>query len=181
MIKNIAFLFIFLLITGCTSPKKLIVADVLDATPVITGSVVNSSAFVKGGSLVIGSFKAGVGAEANDETDELSWMMVKGIRDTLPHENTHLKISTDDQGDSDFELEGYIDDYGRDPHLSHMKLRKDQIHLAIDGEIWLRDTGEKVILFQTSTVIDLKNQNPKTEAYQIGVAVAHFIGSNNLN
>ena len=26
-------------------------------------------------------------------------------------------------------------------------------------------------------VIDLKTQNPKTVAYQIGVGIAHFIGS----
>ena len=48
-------------------------------------------------------------------------------------------------------------------------------HLSVDGEIWLRETGEKIFLFQTSIMIDLKTQNPKTVAYQIGVAIAHFI------
>lgn len=177
MLKNILLLFIFLIFTGCSTPKKLIVADYLDATPVVTGSVVNASAFAKGGSLVLGSFKPGVGAEANDDTDELSWMIVKGIKDTLPEDNTNFKISPLDQGDSDFTLEGYIDDFGRDSHFTHVKLRDTQIHLAIDGEIWLRETGEKVFLFQTSTVIDLKLQNPKTVAYEMGVAIAHFIGS----
>ena len=146
----------------------MLVSDVLDVNPVITGSVLNSSAFMKGGSLSLGAFKAGTNAAADDETDQLSWMMIKGIKDTLPEDNTHFTIASDDQKNSDCFLEGYIEDYGTKGHKAH---------LSIDGEIWLRDTGEKVLLFQTSINIDLKTQKPKTVAYEIGVAIAHYIGS----
>jgi len=177
VVKISSFLFIILLICGCASPKKAIVSDSLDVVPIVTGSVINASAFSKGGTLVLGSFKAGPGAEANDETDQLSLMMIKGIKETLPEDNTPFTIAQDDQKDSDCYLDGYIEDYGRDEHFSHMKLRKTQAHLSIDGEIWLRETGEKIFTFQTSSVINLKTQNPKTVAYQMGVAIAHFIGS----
>ena len=125
----------------------------------------------------MGSFKPGPGAEANDDTDQLSLMMIKGIKDALPQNSTHFTVSADAQKDPDCFLDGYIDDYGRDPHYSHLKLRKNQVHLSVSGEIWLRETGEKIFLFQTSIVIDLKTQNPKTVAYQTGVAIARFIGS----
>ncbi len=118
--------------------------------------------------MVLGSFKPGPGAEAGDETDQLSLMMIKGIKDTLLKDSTHFTIPADDPKDSDFYLDGYIEDYGRRGHF---------YHLSVDGEIWLRDTGEKILLFQTSTMIDIKTQNPKTVAYQIGVAIVHFIGS----
>jgi hypothetical protein len=133
---------------------------------VITGSLPNPSAFEKGGRLALGSFKPGPGAAADDETDELSSMIIKGIKDTLPAANTHFTIPADDGQDSDFDLEGYIEDYGNKGHSSH---------LSVDGAIELRETGEKILLFQTSVMIDLKTQNPKTVAYRIGAAIAHFI------
>jgi len=135
---------------------------------VITGSVVNPVAFEKGGSLALGSFKAGTGAAADDETDQLSAMMIKGIKDTLPQDNTHFTFPADAQKDPDCFLDGYIEDYGKKGRFSH---------LSIDGEIWLRETGEKIFVFQSSTTINLKIQNPRTVAYQIGEAIAHFIGS----
>ena len=168
VVRNLLFLFIILLVGGCSSSKKIIVSDSLDATPVITGSVVNPSAFEKGGTLILGVFKPGAAAAADDETDQLSSMLIKGIKDTLPGSNTHFIIQTDDQKESDFYLDGYIEDYGHKGHSSH---------LSLDGEIWLRETGEKVLLFQTSTMINLKTKDPNTVAYQIGVAIAQFIAS----
>ena len=180
MIKNISILLLAILICGCSTTKKSIVSDSLDAIPVITGSVVNQAAFQKGGSLVLGTFQPGSGAAADDETDQLSSMIIKGINETLPGDHTHFSVS-DDPKDSDCVLEGFIETYGSDPKASHMKLRKDQTFLSVDGDIWLRMTGEKIFLFQTSMVIDLKSQNPNTVAYQIGQAVAHYIGSQNID
>lgn len=177
MIRNLSFLFIFILFGGCASSKTEIVSDSLDSIPVITGSVLNETAFQKGGTLVLDAFRAGQGAEANDDTDQLSLMMIKGIKDTLPGDNTRFTIQTGNQKDPDCLLDGYIEDFGRDGHISHLKLRKNQVHLSVDGEIWLQETGEKIFLFNSTTVINLKTQNPKTVAYQIGVAIAHFIGS----
>jgi len=144
---------------------------------VITGTVVNSSAFEKGGTLVLGTFKPGTDAAADDQTDQLSAMMIKGIKDTLPGENKRFTFPVDTQQDSDCLLEGYIEDYGHDVRVAHLKLRKDQTYLSVNGEIWLRETGEKIFSFQTSVVINLKTQNPNTVAYQIGVAIAHFIAA----
>jgi hypothetical protein len=168
VVKNLSFLFIILLICGCSSSKKVIISDTSGSAPVVTGSVVDPTAFAKGGTLLLNSFKAGTNAAADDELDQLSAMMIKGIKDTLPGSNSHFTVQSDDQKDSDFFLEGYIEDYGRKGHLAH---------LSVDGEIWLRETGEKIFLFQTSTVIHLKSQDPKSVAYQIGAAIAHFIGS----
>lgn len=168
MPRNILILILIISICGCASAKKSIVSQSLDEAVVVTGSVVNPDASEKGGALALGSFKPGPGAAANDETDQLSWMMVKGIKETLPEDNTHFAIQTENADNSDFLLDGYIEEYDRKGHFAH---------LSVDGEIWLRSTGEKIFLFQTSTRIDLKKQSPKTVAYQIGVAIAHYIGS----
>ncbi len=93
---------------------------------------------------------------------------LRGQKSFIFIDNTfNLRLSIT-QKNSDCFLEGYIEDYDRRGHFAH---------LSVDGEIGLRDTGEKIFLFQTSIMIDLKTQNPKTVAYQIGGAIAHFIGS----
>ena len=165
---------------GCGSSKRAVVSNSLDEFPVVTGSVVNTAAFTKGGTLVLGLFKPGPGAAADDETDQISQMIIKGISDSLPEDNTHFTIQTENVKDPDCFLEGYIENYGRDDHTKHLKLRNNQSFLSVDGDIWLRETGEKVFLFQTSVVIDLKKKDPKSAAYQIGVAIAHFIGAHNV-
>ena len=40
-------------------------------------------------------------------------MLVKGIKDTLLEEKTRFSIVEDDQKNSDFYLEGYIEEYGQ--------------------------------------------------------------------
>ena len=143
----------------------------------VRGSVVNASIFEKGGSLALGAFKPGAGAAADDETDQISSIIIRGIKDTLPGENTPFTVSGEDQNSTDTFLEGFIENYGRDELAARQKLRKNQVFLSIDGEIWSHQTGEKIFSFQTSCVINLKTQNPKTVAYQMGVAIAQFIGS----
>ena len=153
---------------GCASSKKMIITESLDETPVITGSIVNPAVFEKGGSLILGSFKPGSNAAADDTTDHLSMMIIKGINDTLPAINNPFTIVSDDQKNTDCVLEGYIEDYSK---------KGNAYILSVDGEIWLKATGEKIFLFQTSAIIKIKTQNPNTIAYEIGIAVAHYIGS----
>lgn len=165
--KILPFLLIIILFGGCSSSQKAVIPDALSAAPVITGSVINADAFKKGGMLALGSFKPGPGAAADDETDQLSAMMIKGIKDALPASGTPFTILPSDQSNSDLFLEGYIEDYGSKGRSAH---------LSVDGEIWLRETGEKILMFQTTVVFNLKNQDPKTVAYQIGCAIANFMG-----
>ena len=174
MARNLLFLFIFFLIYGCLPAKKIIPADSFSSqsVPVVTGSLVNSAAFERGGTIALGLFKPGPEAAANEETDSLSLMLIKGIKETLLKEKTHFTIAEDEQKNPDFLLEGYIENYAKAKRFSHT-----EAHLSVDGEIGLRETGEKILLFQSSAVINLKNQDPLGVAYQMGVAIAHFIGS----
>jgi hypothetical protein len=177
VLKNLSLLLIIFILGGCSASTKIVIPNHSDEAPFVTGSVVNSSAFAKGGTLVLKSFKAGDGAAADEETDRLSSMVIKGITDTLPGENTKFTFQTQDPDDSDFYLAGHIENYGDASSVHNMGLRKNQVYLSLDGEIWLRETGEKVLLFQTSTIFNLKTQDPTAEAYQIGVGIAHYIGS----
>ena len=174
---KIPFLVFILIFCGCSSSKNTIIADSLDATPVISGAVVNASLMARGGSLVLGAFKPGAGAVADDQTDQISGMILKGIRDALPENAPAFKIQSNSKATPDYILEGIIENYGRTGPSPH-PLRKNQIFMSVDGNIWLTQTGEKILLFRTSIIIDLKTQNSISEAYQVGAAIARFIGTN---
>jgi hypothetical protein len=166
VVKKLPFLFIIFLICGCSSSKKTIQPYSYIETPVVTGSLINHAAFERGGTLGLGLFRPGSGAAANEETDRLSSMLIKGVKEALQAEKTHFTI-LDDPKNSDCLLEGYIEEYSHKGRFSH---------LSVDGEIWLQETGERIFLFQTSVMINNKKQDPIEVAYQMGLAIAHFIG-----
>jgi hypothetical protein len=180
VVKYLSLLFIIVLIGACATSKRAPVSHTPAApqaptepqapvavAPQISGSVLTSSLFTRGGSLSLGSFKAGTGAAANDETDDLSARIMQGIHDILPGMGTVFSLA-DNPTESDYVLEGYIENYTK---------RGSVANLSVDGEIWLQSTGEKIFVFQTSMVIDLKKQEPKSVAYQIGEAIARFMAT----
>ncbi|MBF0504958.1 MAG: hypothetical protein HQL14_07645 [Candidatus Omnitrophica bacterium] len=176
MIKKLSFLLLFTVICGCSSTKKIDHSHLFTKAPVVTGSLINATAFQREGSLVLGVFKPGPDAAANDETDRLSLMLIKGIKETLLQEKTaHFKILDDDQKNPDFVMDGYIEGYTKAGRFSHLLWHKNEARLSVDGEIWLQKTGEKIFMFQASEVINLNNQNSLSAAYQMGAAIAEFI------
>lgn len=171
--QYLSVLALVVMVCGCSSGRTQLVSESLDLVPLVSGSVVNSLAVAKGGHIGLGAFRPGAGAAANEQTDELSQMLVAGIRDSLLSTHTQFTLGKDAQRDPDCILEGTIENYGR--QAGAILGAHDRMSLVINGNIWLRDTGEKILLFQGSVVIDAKRQDPKTSAYQMGVAVARFI------
>ena len=98
------------LISGCTSSKKIIVSQALDAIPAVTGSIINPSVFDTGGTLALGTFKPGANASADDQTDKLSSMIIKGFKDVFSSQSNHFTLQKGNINDSDAVLEGFIAD-----------------------------------------------------------------------
>ena len=77
----------------------------------IAAKIVNREVFSKGGTLVVLPFKAGVGVSANQQMDRMSMMIAKGAIDYLVEQKTPFTIlTTQDQGNPDLIIEGYIED-----------------------------------------------------------------------
>src|SRR4029079_12226566 len=74
----------------------------------VTGAVMDSEILAQGGDLALVPFKAGDQAEANDETDRISMMILKGIKDSLDQQNTSLHVIDASQTHPKVALQGYI-------------------------------------------------------------------------
>ena len=141
----------------------------------VTGSVINAQSFHKGGTLALSAFKPGPGAAANEQTDRLSLMLIKGIKESLSQHNTPFMLADGNDNSPNFVMAGYIEDYAQSPGVSRHILRKNEAALSVDGEIWFQETGEKVFIFQGVTNINLKKEDPMAKAYQLGRAIGDAI------
>ena len=134
----------------------------------VSGTLLNEKALDIGGTLGLTAFNAGPGAAAGEELDRISLMLAKGIKENLSLQTTAIKISENDKEDPSLLLKGYIEEYGQKNH---------KINFAVDGEIWLQETGAKVLIFQTAYVVDLKKEDPQQVAFRMGQAIGDYIAA----
>ena len=123
---------------------SLAFATELSSIPSVTGSVVDEAVLFKGGKLALSAFKPGPGAEAGDQTDKISAMLLRGITQALSTRPLPLAI-IEGEG-ADFVLDGYIEDLAQSGRFSRLVLRQKKAGLSVDGEIWSQASGRKVLL-----------------------------------
>lgn len=132
--------------------------------PVVSGNLVDIPKLKAGGKVGFMPFKAGPRAEANDQLDRLSLMLIKGIGDALQEQKTNLTV-TQQEEEADFVVDGYIEEFSR-------------ARFSISGALWRRDVGERALTFASSRNIKAKKQDPMGTAYQMGMDIGRFIAAN---
>lgn len=175
--RFILFISIILCCSGCfSSVPKAASPVVADQIEIPTGKIVNREVFSKGGTLVVLPFKAGVGVSANQQMDRMSMMIAKGAIDYLVEQKTPFTIlTTQDQGNPDLIIEGYIEDIDSPGKVGRLVLRQKQTTLHITGQMVMSGTKERVMIFQnTKTMPDPKRDGLEI-AYQMGQDLGRFI------
>jgi hypothetical protein len=143
----------------------------------VGGIVLDQSLLSQGGDLALGPFKPGDQAEANDETDRISSMILKGIKDYFDSQHTSLHVVDATQTHPKFVLEGYIHEFSKAGKMSRMMMRPNKDVLRIEGEIWLIPSGQRLAGFSANKKFDPKKEKPFDVAYALGHDIAEFIVS----
>ena len=167
----ICILSIFLL-SSCAH-KNVQKASVEPGKTAVSGDIVNASRLNSGGKLGLAVFKAGPGAQSDEQLDQISLMLIKGINERLQEHQTSL-IVTDDEDSADLILQGYVEEFFQPGKFDRWVKHKNRCRLSVSGEIWQRDTGTKVLTFASSQTIPLKAQHLDI-AYRMGQAIGDFI------
>lgn len=139
----------------------------------VAGDLVNLKRLNEGGKVGLLMFKAGPRAEANEQLDRVSLMLIKGIRESLDRRRTPLTITTD-QAQADLVLQGYVEEFSRPGKFDRWVKRRDKGRLSVSGEVWQQESGTKVLTFASSDDIS-KTENALDVAYKMGRAIGDFI------
>ena len=182
----VVFLGVFMLASCAHSPKvkretkvhkKVHKSEVVEQKSSVTGSVLDSQLLVQGGNIALVPFKAGPNAEATDELDRLSLMIIKGIQDSLEHQKTSLHVVDAADGQPKIALQGYIEEYSKTGNLSRMMMRPNKNSLSLVGEVWLISNGQRLLNFSTDKKFNPKKEKPMDVAYVLGKEIGDYIGS----
>lgn len=134
----------------------------------------DSKTLSKGGDLALVPFNAGEKAEANDETDRLAMMILKGIKDSLDQNNL-IHVVDASQTHPKFGLQGYIQEFSKPGKLSKITMRHGLDCLSLEGEMWEVSTGQRVAGFSVKQKFDPHHEKPIDVAYRLGQGIGRFI------
>ncbi len=107
---------------------------------------VDAAALKSGGKIAFTPLKAGPGTSADEQSDRVSLMIIKGITERIAQSRTSLIVAGGDNEPA-LVFQGYIEELSQNGGLKRLVLRRDKGRLAISGEIWLSSTGAKVLTF----------------------------------
>ncbi len=133
----------------------------------ITERVINPSLLSKGGTIGFNTFKPGAKAEANDQLDHISLMVIKGFKEAIEQSKAGFTVVNGDEVPG-FIVDGHIQEFSKNlSGMSRLMMQPAKWHLNLEGEIWLESSGEKVYVFNAEDDIGIK-EDPMDAAYKIG-------------
>lgn len=135
-----AFVFVF---SGCFGQAQVKPSE-KSLNVVVT--LVDVVALKSGGKIAFTSLKAGPRTSADERSDRVSLMIIKGVTERIAQSRTSL-IVADGKNEPDLVFQGYIEELSQNGRLKRLVLRRDKGRLSISGEIWLSSTGAKVLTF----------------------------------
>ena len=145
---------------------------VIDAT----GKIIKEDVLRKGGTLVILPFKAGENAVASPQLDRVALMIVKGAIDYLNDEKTPFTLlTTQDQGEPDLVIDGYINDFVQPGKMKRWVMQKKKTFLSVEGTMEIQGTKERVLVFQHKRTMGDPQKDGLDIAYKIGQDLGRFI------
>ena len=109
-------------------------------------TLVDAAALKSGGKIAFTPLKAGARASADEQSDRVSLMIIKGMADRIAQSRTSLIIAAPED-EPNLVFQGYIEELLQNSRLKRLVLRREKGRLAISGEIWLSSTGAKVLTF----------------------------------
>ena len=109
-------------------------------------TLVDAAALKSGGKIAFTPLKAGPQTSADERSDRVSLMIIKGIAQRLAQSRTSLIVAAP-ENEPDLVFQGYIEELLQNSRFKRLVLHRDKGRLSISGEIWLSSTGAKVLTF----------------------------------
>lgn len=161
---------------GCTLAAKERVLVKGAKSSARTDKIIDKDALQKGGKLLIVPFKPGAGVAADEETNRIALMFVKGMTEAVETGSSSLKIvASGEAADADFIIKGYITKTAEIKGMKRWLPGSGKIQLGIEGKIVDVRTDLIVYHFSRNQIAQKKEKDFKAMAYDLGKEVGQFV------
>ncbi|MBF0490869.1 MAG: hypothetical protein HQL15_09735 [Candidatus Omnitrophica bacterium] len=143
----------------------------------VVGSLLDRETLGQGGDIALVPFKAGAKAEANDELDRLSLMIIRGIKESLDAQKNAFHVVDPEKTQPRMALQGYIDEFSKTGKLRKMMFRPAESCIALEGEVWLISNGQRLLSFSEERRFNPKKEKTLSVAYDMGRSIGDYLGS----
>lgn len=168
-------IFPIVILFGCTSVQVKTAPVSQPQKLVEVNTVIDKEALQKGGRLLIVPFKAGAGVAADEETNRISLMFVKGMSEAVESGFSFKLASSVTAQDFDFILKGYITEISQSSGPKRWFSGSKRKSLGIEGKIVEYKTDHVVYHFSRRQVLEDKEKDLKSVAYDLGREVGQFV------
>ena len=141
-----------------------------------TGKVIDTERLKKGGKLLVVQFPAGANVAANELSDKIVLMIVKGVADQL--KETRFQVLNDANAhEADMIITGHVTAVGAPSKWDRWILRRTQNTVSVEGRMVDATSNATVLVFTHSAQASSRRQDQVQLGYDIGKDIGRFIAS----
>lgn len=141
-----------------------------------TGKVIDAPRLKKGGKLLVIPFPAGVGVVANDRSDKIALMIVKGIADELK-KSQFAVLNDANAHEAELLITGHVTGIGKPSKWKRWLLQTTQDTVSIEGRMVDAASKANVIVFTHSAQTLAREKDHAQLGYDIGKDIGLYLMS----
>ncbi len=141
-----------------------------------TGKVIDVERLKKGGKVLVVPFSAGVNVTADERSDKIALMIVKGIADELKEGRFQI-LSDENAQEADLIITGHVTGAARPSKWSWWFFKRSQNTVSVEGRMADAASGAAVLVFTHSARASAREKDHAQLGYDIGKDIGRFIGS----
>ena len=148
----------------------------MQAPFVETGKILDGAALRKGARVLIVPFKAGAGVPANENSDRIALMIVKGIADAFTESGSTLQVlGAENAHEADFVMTGHITEIAMPSKFDRWLFKTPRNAVGVEGRLTGAASKEIVLVFTDRIQEHSRKKNHDQLGYDVGKDIGRFI------
>ncbi len=141
-----------------------------------TGKILDAGRLKKGGKLLVVPFSPGANVAANEQSDKIALMIVKGMADEL--KKTQFQVMNDANAhEADLIVMGHITATEGPSKWDRWLLKSSQNTVSIDGRMVDAASNATIFIFTHNAQASARQEDQAQLGYEIGKDIGRFIAS----
>ncbi|MCD4781912.1 MAG: hypothetical protein K8S27_15405 [Candidatus Omnitrophica bacterium] len=174
-INLLIFLFVF---NGCSwlnfskqTPQRTAIIP-----SVSLSRIIDQNRLFQGGKIYVKFFQPGVGVLANEQSDKLSLMILRGIGVMINETSGSFQIILEENyKEADLIIDGHLVEVGSTPKWHGWFMRPDKGSVEIKGRLYEKESGKVIAIFKEHMDFNRKKKSFEEIALILGQNIGSFL------